>query len=64
VIGDTVNTACRIESQVAEVGQVVIGASTYDLLQDTFDCEALPAMQVKGKQQSIQAYVVRNQSQA
>jgi len=64
VIGDTVNTACRIESEIAKVGQVVIGAATYDSVRDAFHCDPLPATQVKGKQQSIQAYVVGSQIQA
>ncbi|MEE2886803.1 MAG: adenylate/guanylate cyclase domain-containing protein [Planctomycetota bacterium] len=59
VVGDTVNTACRIESSVAEVGQVVIGCSTYEQVKDEFDCEPLPLTQVKGKQQPLQPYLVR-----
>lgn len=58
VIGDTVNTACRIESSIAEVGQVVVGKATQQQVSDAFDCSPLPEVQVKGKQQLIQAYVV------
>jgi hypothetical protein len=34
VLGDTVNIASRIESMVAEAGQIVIGERTYELVKD------------------------------
>ena len=58
VIGDTVNTAKRIETEVAGAGEVVIGAETYALLQGSFACEALPPASLRGKPQPLQLYRV------
>jgi adenylate cyclase len=57
VIGDTVNLASRLEGQ-AKVGQVVIGAKTYDALPDGTRLEPLGSIQVKGKEAPIEAYIV------
>jgi adenylate cyclase len=57
VIGDTVNLASRLEGQ-AKVGQVVIGAKTYDALPDGTRIEPLGSIQVKGKEAPIEAYIV------
>ena len=58
VIGDVVNTASRLESFVASSGQVVVGRNTFDLIQDRFVCEPLEVVRLKGKQQSVQPYLV------
>lgn len=58
VIGDVVNTASRIESQVAEPGTVVIGPRTYELVRDQIRCEALPPKPLKGKEMAVQCYRV------
>ncbi|MDE0892308.1 MAG: adenylate/guanylate cyclase domain-containing protein [Planctomycetota bacterium] len=58
VIGDTVNTAKRIESQAAKGGKIVIGPATYELVKDHCRCEALPLMALKGKQEQLQLYSV------
>ena len=58
VIGDTVNTACRIESEIAAVGQVVIGSATFACVEAEFDCQAMTPTQVKGKQLALQTYLV------
>ena len=58
VIGDVVNVASRLESSVAQPGQVVIGPATYELVRDTFDCRPLPEIRLKGKQQTVQPYLV------
>ena len=62
VIGDTVNTACRIESEIAEVGQVVIGSATFACVQTEFSCKEMPPTLVKGKQQALQTYLVEDPS--
>ncbi|MCA8954820.1 MAG: FHA domain-containing protein [Planctomycetes bacterium] len=59
VIGDTVNTACRIESSVAAIGQVVIGPETHRLVAQHFDCTPLPAVTLKGKANAIEPFLVR-----
>ena len=56
-IGDTVNLASRLEGQ-AEVGQVVIGAKTYEALPDGTRVEPLGRIQIKGKEAPIEAYIV------
>ena len=62
VIGDTVNVAARLQSSVAEPGQIVIGAATYDLCKDFFECQPLPAIQLKGKRQAVRPYLVVRES--
>lgn len=46
--GDTVNTASRIEN-TANINEVNISESTYDLVKDDFDCEALGKIEAKNK---------------
>jgi len=48
VIGDTVNTAARLEGQ-ALPGQVLISQSTYNEVGDSLPCQALPPVKLKGK---------------
>jgi adenylate cyclase len=57
VIGDVVNTASRLCS-AAQTGQILISTSTYELVGQYFDCERMPAAQLKGKSQSMQIYRV------
>ncbi len=50
IIGDTVNTASRLESAVAKPGDIVINSTTAALLDlREFNLEALAETQVKGK---------------
>ena len=58
VIGDTVNTACRIESFISLDGQVVIGAATYAAVKDEFDCTELAPVELKGKAEALTTYRV------
>jgi adenylate cyclase len=58
VLGDTVNTASRLESSVAKPGSVVIGANTHALVEGMFECRALGTFKVKGKALEIPAYEV------
>ncbi len=57
VIGDVVNTASRLESAVAEPGQVVIGHATYLRVSSRFECRALEEVFVKGKRQPVRPYL-------
>jgi adenylate cyclase len=57
VIGDVVNTASRLCSR-AGAGEVVISKSTYEIVKDEFNLEALPPAQVKGKAQALEIYRV------
>jgi class 3 adenylate cyclase len=55
VIGDTVNLAARLESRAAQ-GQILIGKATFEKVKDLVDCEALGAMQVKGKAEPVEVW--------
>jgi class 3 adenylate cyclase len=55
VTGDAVNVAARLE-QAAGPGEVVLGASTYRLVRDAVDAEPIPALELKGKAEPVEAY--------
>jgi len=57
VVGDTVNLAARLESE-APIGKVVVGAETAAALPPGAVLERLPPLQVKGKGDAIEAYVL------
>src|SRR5207302_922715 len=64
VVGDTVNTAQRLES-IATPGDIVVGAATHRLAGRAFDFEPLGAIALKGKAQAVEAYrVVRSKEEA
>jgi len=54
-IGDTVNTAARLESN-AEKGQVILSDSTYQLVKEHVEVEDLGVLSVKNKKVGIQIY--------
>jgi len=58
VVGDTVNTASRLESEAPE-GGVLIGAATRRALPEGSVVEATPPLRVKGKQEAVEAYLLR-----
>jgi adenylate cyclase len=58
VLGDTVNTASRLESSVARPGTVVIGENTRETVGGRFDCRPLGAFSLKGKEREVLAYEV------
>jgi class 3 adenylate cyclase len=57
VVGDTVNLAARLES-LAPVGGVVLGAETAAALPAGAVLERLPPLQVKGKEEAVEAYLL------
>jgi class 3 adenylate cyclase len=57
-LGDAVNLASRLEGRAA-AGEVVIGGETFHALPDGTTVEPLGGVQVKGKQTTVEAYVVR-----
>src|SRR4051794_32204326 len=57
VIGDTVNVASRLE-HAAPVGGVLIAHDTYRHVRGLFKVESLGPLTVRGKQESVPAYVV------
>jgi class 3 adenylate cyclase len=60
-IGDTTNLASRLQG-LARPGEVVIGETTRELLGDDSQLESLGAVEVKGKQRPVNAYLVRDSS--
>jgi len=57
LVGDTVNLAARLESQ-APVGGVLVGGGTYAQLPEGTLAQKLPPLQVKGKDEPVEAYVL------
>jgi len=58
VLGDTVNTASRLESSVAKPGMVVIGENTYEAIKEFFDCRAMGKTALKGKANEVAVFEV------
>jgi len=59
VIGDTINTGSRLETN-APIGTVLIGAETFRRLPDGADATPMHGLQVKGKQAPVDAYLLRS----
>ena len=57
VVGDCVNVGARLEEH-APVGGVLIGDETYRRLPEGCVAEAVPALQVKGRDMMVDAYVL------
>lgn len=57
VIGDHVNLAARLEA-TAEPDQVLVSASTYELVKDAFEATPLGPIQIKGKSEAVDVYQV------
>lgn len=56
-IGDTVNTAARLESN-AKTGQIIIAESTYELIKDRISAEPIGDLKLKGKANPISVFNV------
>jgi len=57
VIGDTVNTAARLQSSAKE-GQIFIADISYQLVKDTFKCEPIGLMEMKNKRVPLMVHEV------
>ncbi len=57
VIGDTVNTAQRLQS-AAEVGQIVISEECYEKVEKSFKCEKIGLRSLKNKSDELMIYQV------
>src|SRR5438067_4828667 len=63
VVGDTVNTAQRLES-IGTPGDIGVGSPTVRLAGRAFEFEPLGALVLKGKAQTVEAYrVVRSKDE-
>ena len=58
VIGDVVNVASRLESSVAQPGQVVIGEATWEAVRHVYTADALEEVMLKGKRKGVRPYRV------
>jgi adenylate cyclase len=58
VLGDTVNTASRLESSVAQPGMIVIGENTQALVNGQFQVNPLPPKALKGKDKPVATFEV------
>lgn len=56
-LGDTVNLAARLEG-IAKKGQIVIGATTAELVQKEIPVRSLGMVSVKGKRQAVEVFEV------
>jgi adenylate cyclase len=64
VLGDTVNTASRLESSVAKPGMVVIGENTYEAVKELFEIRPLGKVALKGKEKEVTVFEVVGSSRA
>ncbi len=58
LIGDNVNTAQRLES-AAPANSILISESTYKLIKENIEAEAVPPVKLKGKNRMENAYIVK-----
>lgn len=58
VLGDTVNTASRLESSVAKPGMVVIGENTHEAVKALFECRPMGKVTLKGKAKEVTVFEV------
>jgi adenylate cyclase len=58
VLGDTVNTASRLESSVAKPMTVVIGENTFQMVKGLFETRPLGKATLKGKENEVPVYEV------
>jgi adenylate cyclase len=58
VLGDTVNTASRLESSVCEPGMIVVGENTYEAVKGLFQFRSLGQAILKGKEKKVTVFEV------
>jgi adenylate cyclase len=58
VLGDTVNTASRLESSVAKPMMIVIGENTREAVREHFELRSLGKAMLKGKERGVEVYEV------
>ena len=55
LVGDTMNTAARLE-QAAAAGEVLVGEATWRLVHHAVELESVPALELKGKAEVVRAW--------
>jgi adenylate cyclase len=60
VLGDVVNTAARIESEVAGPGEIVISGSTFERVKDRVKARPLGARTLRGRAATLDVYAVED----
>jgi adenylate cyclase len=58
VLGDVVNTASRIEDEVAKAGEIVISGPTYEHVRGKIHVRHLGARQLRGRLAALDVYAV------
>jgi adenylate cyclase len=58
VLGDVVNTAARIESEVAGPGEIVISSSTFERVKDRIKVRPLGSRALRGRAAQLDVYAV------
>ncbi len=61
VLGDVVNTASRVQSEVAQPGQIVITRSTRDQLHDGISTRSLGSTRLRGRVAAIEVFEVTDE---
>ncbi|MBV9963916.1 MAG: response regulator [Parafilimonas sp.] len=59
VIGDSVNTAQRLQSK-AQPGQILISASSYNKIKEFFNCSPVGQVTLRNKKEPLEVYEVLN----
>ena len=62
VLGDVVNTASRLESTVAQPGQIVISKATRERLDGTIAVRSIGAVAVRGRKETVEVFAVERRS--
>jgi class 3 adenylate cyclase len=57
-IGDTVNLAARLEQEVAEAGQVVVGPATHEAIKHLAIARPLDPIEIRGKRRPVACWVL------
>ena len=57
-IGDTVNLAQRLQAS-AQHGQILLESTTYEIIKDFVDADALNPIAVKGREQAAEVYELK-----
>jgi adenylate cyclase len=60
VLGDVVNTASRIEDEVAGAGEIVISGATYERVRDKVKARPIPPRILRGRSTPLEMYAIED----